>query len=131
MTQVRSSIQWHLRLGVTHPTALLWVFPAILAACLYDKSEPCGADRHLEKTLCVCNEGLVDKDRHCVSPSSVADAGATPADGGPAPAGGLGAACNATTKPCSDAIYSECHLMGGTEGYCTKLDCAAGDCAEG
>ncbi len=43
----------------------------------------------------------------------------------------LGAACNTTTTPCTDPVYSYCASAAGADGYCTKSGCASSAECEG
>ena len=89
------------------------------SSCVYDEDDRCGPDRVLADSLCVCAPGLVAQGTACVPPEE------------PAP-GGLGLTCDASSMPCTDPVFSFCHVpTDETEGYCTTMGCTGNADCEG
>lgn len=100
--------------------ALLALLLALVASgCVYDSDEPCAHGRVLAHGACACPDGTMENGNDCVPLAVVVN-----------PPGGLGLACDSSSKPCTDATFSTCHIPDGkTEGYCTKTGCASNaDC---
>jgi len=112
-------------------------FP-LVSACVYDADDRCDQNQTLwDGKRCVCVEGAALTESGCVMCGANERAAGTtceciegysrPAPGSacePKPAG-LGDACDTASTPCTNASYSECHVVSGTTGYCTNTGCSA------
>jgi len=107
-----------------YAAALFALVGAIMpSACVYDSSDRCGPNQVMYEDLrCVCDEFSAQTATGCERCGANEVPGAT----GCEPAGGIGAACDAT-KPCTDAVYNHCEAGANGSGYCTKADCASTD----
>jgi hypothetical protein len=118
-----------------------------VVACVYDSDNRCGEGQALETEgteTCICAKGYATTPTGCVLCPENEEPGATgcvckagyskpTADAPCAQAGvGMGATCDATSIPCTDATYNHCHAVSGTAGYCTTQGCTSdADCSGG
>lgn len=122
---------------VPHLFALALLPLLLNPGCVYDPDDRCDANQQLEGELCVCVEGTVLVDGHCVEcaenahvagTSCACDAGFVATTTGECVATALGAACVPEGAPCADPTYSTC-IAAEDGGYCSLLGCAsAEDC---
>jgi len=112
---------------------------------VYDPDDRCGPHQVVfEDKRCVCEPGAALTPTGCV-PCAVHEVPGTmgcecesgysrPSAGAACeevPAG-LGTACNLTTMPCTDAVYSHCAADASGSGYCTTAGCtSSADCTSG
>src|SRR5664280_203772 len=118
----------------------------MLPACTLDPNHLCG--EHLviygDNVRCVCEEGTAYTPNDCVpcGTNEVPGANGCVCDVGfsrPNPdascaetPSGLGLACDTAGAACADPVYSSCHVVSGTTGYCTNTGCSSSsDCQGG
>jgi hypothetical protein len=131
-------------------TAARWAALALAsvaaAGCVYDSGARCDENEELsaDGKTCTCVAGAVMTDHACVlcganevpgpgacvcAPGFARAAAGMPCQAMP---GGLGAACDTASTPCTDATYAHCQVTSGSAGYCTSTGCASsGDCTGG
>jgi len=120
-----------------------------LSSCLYDSSNRCDDGQAYDAAagVCVCTGNTIvgtraDGTQGCVACAEheVASNDACVCEEGykqPTPGAAcasvpdaLGLACE-SDKDCTDATYDTCHVLDDGTGYCTNVDCAAGECTGG
>ena len=110
-------------------------------ACLYNADQPCGPAMHFVEVAnaCACDSNAIAVRGGCkaCAADEVAAGGACACPAGQTKnasnvcvtVAGLGDACDTTSAPCTDAVYSYCATRGnGTSGTCTKACANNADC---
>ena len=89
---------------------------ALASACVFDTERTCGPNQVLQPDgLCRCVEGSSLIGNQCLVSPTV----------GPPPEAGLGAACDESTKPCTDPLYPSCQVALNGDRYCTATGCTS------
>lgn len=117
----------------------MWFVGANAQGCLVDTDNRCGPNQEYNGSECVCAEGFALVGRSCVACGEnevAADGECACVDGFSRPTAdaaceevpaGLGADCDTTSTPCTDATFDFCQPTEGTSGYCTNSECSNSD----